>query len=166
MGLAGGATVARKIGNQYDQDLICCSQYGQPYRNSDPHIGQLVNQTVNGVNNNPKPPATPAKIALADPSGLYIQKPDLSQFYLPDDPKLPAGAKASDCWHIIRGAETPVDPVTEKSYLGNFILHAVFQIPQSWIEAGASFTVGDITIGGKPDEVANQSNGEAKSCKG
>src|SRR5688500_7602079 len=46
MQLAGGATVLRQMGNTNPQALICCSQYGQAYRNSDPHIGQGVNQVV------------------------------------------------------------------------------------------------------------------------
>jgi hypothetical protein len=46
LGLAGGATVTRKVGTSNPQKLICCSQYGQSFRNSDPHIGQNVNQIV------------------------------------------------------------------------------------------------------------------------
>jgi hypothetical protein len=38
------------------------------------------------------------------------------------------------------------DPVSGQLFPGNFILHATFQIPESWIKAGVSFTVGDITI--------------------
>lgn len=156
MGLAAAATVARSDGNWFEQRLICCSQYGQPYRNSDPHIGLIVNQTVNGVGNKPSPPTTPAKIALADPTGLYIQMPDFTQYSLPKDPRLPAGATPADCWHVIRGAETLNDPVTGQDFPGNFILHAVFQIPRSWIEAGVGFTVGDITINGSPIDWGGQ----------
>jgi hypothetical protein len=36
MGLAGGATVLRTIGNSTATALLCCSQNGQPRRNSDP----------------------------------------------------------------------------------------------------------------------------------
>ncbi|NJL27466.1 MAG: hypothetical protein HC897_05995 [Thermoanaerobaculia bacterium] len=139
MQLAGGATIQRTIGNTQAQPLICCAQYGQAYRNSDPHIGQSVNQVVSGPN----------KVALANPSGLYIQVPDLSSFTLPADPNLPTGAKAQDCWQIVRGSETLIDPITGQAYGlpgqgGNFVLHAVFQIPTSWVAAGVSFTVGDI----------------------
>ena len=52
----------------------------------------------------------------------------------------------ADCWQIVRGSETLRDPISGRVFPGNFILHAVFQIPASWIEAGVSFTVGDITI--------------------
>jgi hypothetical protein len=138
MGLAGAATVARTVGNVSAQALICCSQYGQENRNSDPHIGQSVNQLVDGT--------TFSRLALADPAGLYIQMPDFSQYVLPSDPKLPPGASAADCWQIVRGSETLTDPVTGQPYPGNFILHAAFQIPAAWLAAGVSFTVGDIAI--------------------
>ena len=139
MQLAGGATTQRVCGNSQAQPLICCAQYGQAYRNSDPHIGQSVNQVVGGQ----------TKVALANPTGLYIQVPDLSGFALPLDPNLPAGASAQDCWQIVRGAETLIDPITQQAYGlplqgGNFVLHAVFQIPSAWILAGVKFTIGDI----------------------
>lgn len=140
MQLAGGATIQRVSGNTQAQALICCAQYGQAYRNSDPHIGQSVNQVV----------SNPSRVALANPSGLYIQVPDLSTFTLPADPNLPPGATAQDCWQIVRGSETLIDPVTGQPYGvpngpgGNFVLHAVFQIPSAWVAAGVTFTVGDI----------------------
>ncbi|HEV2991363.1 MAG TPA: hypothetical protein VG759_23185, partial [Candidatus Angelobacter sp.] len=62
------------------------------------------------------------------------------------DPKLPRGASAADCWHIVRGRESITDPVTGQVFPGNFILHGVFQIPELWTKAGVSFTVGDIKI--------------------
>lgn len=136
LGLAGGATVLRTVGNSNPQTLICCSQYGQSFRNSDPHIGQNVNQVVSVQNN----------MSLANPPGLYIQMPDFSGYTLPADPKLPAGAKPSDCWQIVRGAETVIDPVTGQPFNGNMILHVAFQLPAAWIAAGVSFTVGDIMI--------------------
>ena len=136
LGLAGGATVRRTVGNTNPQKLICCSQFGQAFRNSDPHIGQTVNQVVSQGYN----------VALADPTGLYIQMPDFSGYALPADPNLPPDAKPSDCWHVVRGAETVVDPVTGAPFSGNMMLHVAFQLPAAWIEAGVSFTVGDITI--------------------
>ncbi|QMV18343.1 hypothetical protein GOB94_06320 [Granulicella sp. 5B5] len=140
MGLAGAATVLRKQGNVSSQGLICCSQYGQEYRNSDPTIGQSVNQAVDTS-------PTQSIVALADPAGLYIQTPDFSVYALPDDPNLPAGATAADCWQIVRGQSTIEDPLNPGTdYPGNFILHVAFQLPAAWIEAGVSFTVGDITI--------------------
>lgn len=146
LGLGAGATVQRTQGNTDPQALICCGQYGQNYRNSDPHIGQSVNLAVGAGFN----------ISLADPPGLYIQMPSFASYELPSDPKLPAGATAADCWQIIRGFETVVDTITGAPFPGSFILHAAFQIPQAWIEAGVSFTVGDITIAGKPIQYGSQ----------
>jgi hypothetical protein len=137
LGLASGASVQRTTGGTDPQALICCAQYGQNYRNSDPHIGQSVNLAV-GANLN---------ISLADPPGLYIQMPSFAQYTLPNDPKLPAGATAADCWQILRGFQTVVDEITGEPFPGSFILHAAFQIPQAWIDAGVTFTVSDITIG-------------------
>jgi hypothetical protein len=137
LGLAGGATVGRTVGNTNPQTLICCSQYGQSFRNSDPHIGQNVNQVVVSGQNN---------VSLANPPGLYIQTPDFSGYKLPQDPNLPPGAQPSDCWQVVRGASQVTDPVTGQPFPGNMILHAAFQIPASWIAAGVKFTVGDITI--------------------
>ncbi len=147
LGLAGAATVQRQMGNSDPQALICCSQYGQNFRHSDPHIGQSVNQVVGLATGN-------LVVSLADPPGLYIQQPTDSvfqaNFRLPKDPNLPAGASAKDCWQIIRGKETLIDEMTGKPYPGNFILHVAFQIPAAWIAAGVSFTVGDIQVQG-PD---------------
>jgi hypothetical protein len=131
LGLAGGATVLRTIGNQDPQALICCSQYGQPFRHSDPHIGQGVNQLVSAG----------YEVALANPSGLYIQMPDFSTYALPPGN---TGRVVRDCWHIIRGSEWLIDPVTQQRFPGNFILHAAFEVPEEW-----GFTVSDITIGGQ-----------------
>jgi hypothetical protein len=101
MGLAGAATVQRTVGNVSPQTLICCSQYGQANRNSDPHIGLSVNQLVDG------PPS--GTVSLANPVGLYIQMPDFSNYALPADPKLPRNASVADCWQILRGAAVVTD---------------------------------------------------------
>jgi hypothetical protein len=146
LGLGAGATVQRAQGNTDPQALICCGQYGQNYRNSDPHIGQSINLAVGAGFN----------ISLADPPGLYIQMPSFAQYQLPNDPKLPAGATAADCWQIIRGFETVTDPITNEAYPGSFILHAAFQIPQKWIDAGVTFTVSDIKLAGQPIQYGSQ----------
>jgi len=139
LGLGAGATVQRITGNSDPQKLICCGQYGQNYRHSDPHIGQTINLVVGaGLN-----------ISLADPPGLYIQMPSFAQYKLPADPKLPKGARPDDCWHIIRGSEQLTDPITGQPFTGSFILHAAFQLPQAWIDAGVSFGIEDITIAGE-----------------
>ncbi|TFW31353.1 hypothetical protein [Massilia horti] len=146
LGLGAGATVQRSSGNLDPQALICCGVFGQNYRNSDPHIGQTINLAVGAGTN----------ISLADPPGLYIQMPSFAQYQLPADPKLPPGASAADCWHIVRGFETLIDPITKTPYPGSFILHAAFQLPLAWVKAGVSFTLEDITIDGTPITCGSQ----------
>jgi hypothetical protein len=118
--------------------LIRCSRYGQPGRNSDPHIGASVNGIIRSGG---------VVASLENPVGLYIQMPDFSGYELPPDPNLPANAQASDCWHIVRGQET-LPTIGDPNF--NFILHATFEIPKAWKDAGVSFTVGDISIQGDP----------------
>lgn len=138
LGLAGGATVLRATGNGDPQALICCGQYGQSYRNSDPHIGQQVNVAV----------STPAIVSLADPPGLYIQPPANWALFT-----APSGLDASECWQVVRGVTQLVDPVTGDDFPGAFNLHVAFQIPDSW---PAGTTVEDIKIAGKPITYAGQ----------
>lgn len=123
IGLAAGATVQRTVGNSNQQKLICCGLYGQPGRNSDPHIGQSTNQLV----------APGKQVTLTNPPGLYIQSPDFNAFATPD--KTPA----SEFWSILRGRDTIV------GLPGNFILHAKFEVP-----AGKGYTVSDIQIDQRP----------------
>ncbi len=134
--LAAAATLLREQGGQPVTDpdqLIQCSRFGTPGRNSDPHIGSEVNSVIIGGG---------LVASLQDPVGLYIQTPDFSGYSLPSDPKLPADADVSECWSIVRGhARGANDNV-------DFILHARFEIPQRWKQAGVSFTVGDIQING------------------
>ena len=145
-GIGAAATVQRTQGGTDPQALICCSQYGQNFRNSDPHLGQTINLAVGAGTN----------ISLADPPGLYIQMPSFAQFELPADPKLPADANVAECWQIIRGFETLVDPITNEPFTGSFILHAAFQIPQRWLDAGVTFTVSDIKLAGEPIQYGSQ----------
>jgi hypothetical protein len=134
--LAAAATLLGENGGQPVTDpeqLINCSRYGQPGRNSDPLIGSEVNNVIIGGG---------LMASLQDPVGLYIQTPDFSGYSLPLDPKLPADADVSECWQIVRGhARGAGDNI-------DFILHARFEIPQRWKKAGASFTVSDIQING------------------
>ncbi|WP_370050065.1 MULTISPECIES: hypothetical protein [Salipiger] len=144
LGLAGAATVLRNMGNANGTDLICCAQYGQIMRNSDPHIGQISNQIV-GFGGG-------FRVSLADPIGLYIQTPTFTNYVLPDDPNLPEGARAADCWTILRGQETL--PGFPSNF--NFLLHVKFEIPQAWRDAGVSFEVGDIAVDGEPIRYGSQ----------
>lgn len=134
--LAAAATLLRQQAGQPVTDpgaLILCSQYGTPGRNSDPHIGASVNNII----------ATGGLVvSLQDPVGLYFQTPDFSSYLLPSDPKLPADANVSECWQIIRGRARGANEQCD------FILHARFAIPERWINAGVSFGLSDIQIGG------------------
>ncbi|SHM64986.1 hypothetical protein SAMN05444266_109339 [Chitinophaga jiangningensis] len=112
---------------QYN-NLICIGQFGQRYRNSDPNIGGTVNNFVTAGN----------VVTLADPPGLYIQMPDFSNYVTPD------GTDASTFWTIKRGSKSLKDQ-SGNPLPGNFILHAVFEVP-----ADFPYTVGDIKISGKP----------------
>ena len=114
--------------------LLCDGQFGQKYRNSDPNIGGAVNSFVNGAFN----------VTLANPPGLYIQEPDFSTYVTPN------GTAASSFWKIIRGTES-LNDAQGNPLPGNFILHAVFEVPES-----EGYTVGDITIGGQPIDWGSQ----------
>jgi hypothetical protein len=138
IGLASAATVQRNnppgsTGNtswpssQYN-DLLCDAQYGQKHRNSDPNIGGTVNSFV----------TKGFIVTLADPPGLYIQQPDFSSYQTPDN------TNASAFWTVVRGSKTLNDQ-NGNPLPGNFILHAVFEVP-----AEKGYTISDITIGGNP----------------
>ncbi|RBL92904.1 hypothetical protein [Chitinophaga flava] len=109
-------------------NLICVGQFGQRFRNSDPNIGGTVNNFVTGG----------AMVTLADPPGLYIQMPDFSAYKTPD------GTDASTFWTIKRGSMT-LTSQDGTSLPGNFILHAVYEVP-----ASKGYTVSDITISNVP----------------
>jgi hypothetical protein len=128
IGLASGASVQRTSGNNDTNALICCGQFGQMHRNSDPHIGQIDNQVV----------SLGLRVALTDPAGLYIQTPAFDSFQLPSN--APAGAKPSDYWIVKRGSAVLKDQ-NGKPIEGNFFLHCVYEVP-----AGLGFVVGDIMI--------------------
>jgi hypothetical protein len=131
IGLASTATTPRSVGNTSAQTLICCAQYGQPGRNSDPHIGQIVNQAVTPVIPGPSSVAT-----LANPPGLYIQTPDLARITCAKDPDF----DASQWWTVRRGTKSLTDG-NGNSMPGQFILHAVFEPP-----AGSNLTISDLQV--------------------
>ena len=101
--LAGGASIVREKDGVIltdTQELINCSQYGAPERNSDPQIGAEVNALARAK----------ASISLADPIGLYIHEFNPIGWVTPD------GTAAKNFWKIVRG--TP-----EQS------LRAVYEVP-------------------------------------
>jgi hypothetical protein len=142
--LAAAATLLRQFDGKpvtNPDPLIRCSKYGQPGRNSDPHIGASVNNII----------ATGGLVvSLQDPVGLYLQTPDFSGYLLPFDAKLPPDADVSECWQIIRGHARGLNDECD------FILHARFAIPERWIAAGVSFGVSDIEILGNPIQFGAQ----------
>jgi hypothetical protein len=135
LGLAAGATVQRQPNSDGDNTntdwLICCSQYGQPHRNSDPHIGQEVNLVV----------ANSLRVTLANPPGLYLQTPVWpSDAWVRFPRGAPAGARLQDYFRVVRGAEEMAGP-GGKPIASNFYLHCVFEVPKS-----EGFCVSDIEI--------------------
>lgn len=91
--LARDATVLR-----HDRDgqpvldrhqLVVCSGLGEPLRNSDPQIAQVVNDAV----------AEGMEVTLKDPLGLYLDGLQSAGIVAPD------GTDAIEFWHIERGTE-------------------------------------------------------------
>src|SRR5262249_55579352 len=72
--LAARSTILRKAGNSTRitdvRRLACCSGFGDANRSSDPTIGQGVNLTVLP----PQAGAASARVTLANPVGLYMNK--------------------------------------------------------------------------------------------
>jgi len=102
--LAGGATV-RRIGPDPDdpQALICCSQYGDANRSSDPIIGAKVYEFA----------SQGLSVSLPDPVGLYIQSYNQDLF------AGPAGESLERAWTVTRG-----DQASEQ------VLRLVFEVPE------------------------------------
>lgn len=124
--LAGAGTIARQPDvSSNDENLICCARYGQPYRNSDPHIGFSVNQATTGAQG---VPAT-----LADPVGLYLQRPGFANYTFP-------GGTTWQDWYTVTRGHLASDPGQQgKGY--DSVLQYVFAPP-----AGSGHAVGDVTI--------------------
>ena len=124
--LAAAATIERQPACSGDQDtLICCTKFGQPYRNSDPHIGFLANNLAVGKGGNP-----PAMLTLADPVGLYMQTPDFSGY------NFPPGTTHEDWYTVVRGEVAGSPGGGHDS-----ILHATFQPPE-----GSELSISDVEI--------------------
>jgi hypothetical protein len=155
IGLTGAATPQYSSGNLDPQALICCGNYGQEYRNSDPHIGQSVSQAVNPHT------GSYSLVNLANPFGLYIQMPNFANWtfgpnIVPGQKGIPATAQPSDIWQIVRGFQTVTDPVTGQAFKGNMILHVACQIPEAWLAGSPALTLADIQISGQPIKWAGQ----------
>ena len=88
--LVARATVLRKRNGQLvtgQQELVRCSELGNPFRHSDPQIASAVNSAV----------SQGATIAFADPVGLYLGRPLTAGMVTPD------AADAAKFWKIERG---------------------------------------------------------------
>ncbi|MBV9160559.1 MAG: hypothetical protein JO309_12520 [Pseudonocardiales bacterium] len=99
--LSAAASIVRvKNGRELtaEQELVECAQYGVPQRNSDPHIGGVVNSVAR----------LKADVALSNPVGLYFK--DLAT----DGWATPDGSDPKTYWTYLRGdAEHPVRAVYE-----------------------------------------------------
>ncbi|MBG0831986.1 hypothetical protein HS041_30230 [Planomonospora sp. ID67723] len=123
--LAAAATIRRVIDGRElttAEELINCSKYGAAERNSDPHIGQVVNSAARQR----------ADISLADPVGLYIDGLSTDGWSAPD------GSDPMGYWRYVRGD-------------AGYPVRAVYEVP-----VNRNFTVGDITINGRPIEFGAQ----------
>lgn len=129
IGLGTSASLGRQNYGSGNEALLCCGQFGQKFRNSDPTIGGNVNYFAEqGMT-----------VTLANPPGLYIQKPNASDFA---NFKTPDGTDPSTFWTTIRGQETLAD-VDGLKMPGNFILHAKYEVP-----ANLGYTISDIKYNG------------------
>jgi hypothetical protein len=99
--LAAAATISRVHGDRLltsEQELIECSEYGVPDRNSDPHIGGVVNSVARQK----------ADLALSNPVGLYLAGLNTAGWTTPD------GSDPHSYWQIVRGSDAhPVRAVYE-----------------------------------------------------
>lgn len=99
--LCAAASIVRRIGGRVltdEQELIECGEYGAPQRNSDPHIGGVVNSVAR----------LKADLTLANPVGLYFDDLSVAGWMTPDD------ADPKTFWTYVRGdAEHPVRAVFE-----------------------------------------------------
>ncbi|MFP5265172.1 MAG: phospholipase D-like domain-containing protein [Blastocatellia bacterium] len=100
----GAAATIRRIRNGTEltgaQELILCSRYGAPGRNSDPFIGEQVNVLARQK----------ANITINNPVGLYLHEFNLVGWTTPD------GANPREFWKVVRGRD------------GHFV-RAVFEVP-------------------------------------
>jgi phosphatidylserine/phosphatidylglycerophosphate/cardiolipin synthase-like enzyme len=101
--LGAAATIRRAVNGAEvtgAQELIVCSRYGEPGRNSDPHIGEQVNALARQK----------ADITINNPVGLYLHEFNPVGWTTPD------GTNARDFWKFVRGKD------------GHFV-RAVYEVP-------------------------------------
>ncbi|MBB3265207.1 phosphatidylserine/phosphatidylglycerophosphate/cardiolipin synthase-like enzyme [Azospirillum sp. OGB3] len=100
----GAAATIRRIKSGVElsgaQELILCSAYGEPGRNSDPYIGEQVNALARQR----------AEITLNNPVGLYFEG------FNPVGWRTPDGADPREFWRYVRGSD-------------EHFVRAVFEVP-------------------------------------
>lgn len=134
--IAASATLLRKKDDQPitdAHDLICCSGYGGPNRNSDPTIGDVVNDQVR--NNR--------FVSLREPIGVYISDIDSSGFKKPDRSSIPDFKERY--WNVIRGNKQ-----------GRMILRAVLRVPEGELFENRQLLLGDLLLDGVPIRFGGQ----------
>jgi hypothetical protein len=108
--LAAAASIRRVINGREltsDQELIECGQYGVPQRNSDPHIGGVVNSVAR----------LKTDLALANPVGLYFNDLSTAGWAAPD------GSDPKSYWTYARGSDDhPVRAVYEVTKDKSFVV--------------------------------------------
>ncbi|WP_051581604.1 hypothetical protein [Pseudonocardia acaciae] len=102
--LAAAASIVRIIGGRPltgEQELINCGRYGAAQRNSDPHIGGVINGVAR----------LKADIALSDPVGLYFDDLSTAGWETPD------GSDPKSYWTYVRG-------------IAGHYVRAVYEVPR------------------------------------
>jgi hypothetical protein len=135
--LAARSSILRKRNNEdvisSANELICCSNYGEPNRNSDPTIGARINRAVRNGN----------WVTLNDPIGLYINDINTSSFQKPDNS--PITDFKDRYWKVIRGNQ---DDST--------ILRASVKVPEGEMFDGKQMLLGDLLVNGEPLQYGGQ----------
>ncbi len=102
--LVANSTIIRQVDGQLvtdRQQLVSCGGLGDPRRNSDPQIAEVVNDVV----------ALGAEVTLANPLGLYLDGLQVGGIVAPD------GADATAFWNVERGT-------------GQKAVRATFEVPE------------------------------------
>lgn len=134
--LAARSTILRKRGDTPitdAHDLICCSGYGAPNRDSDPTIGSSANSAVRDGN----------WVSLHDPVGIYIDGIDPSQFSKPDGSAILDFA--NEYWNTIRSSDD-----------GKMILRASVKVPDNEMFNGKPLLLGDLLVNGEALQYGGQ----------
>jgi hypothetical protein len=129
----GGSLIWGNPVKSSNPDLICCAEYGDPNRNSDPKIGKEVNDLVR----------TQMYVTLRDPIGLYIQ-PNIDPSNFTDWNN--AAIVAIGSYFV----------PTRMSADGKLVLRARFAVPPGVMRNGKQARVGDLNYMGVPIQYGGQ----------